>query len=230
MLKISMPAQAIERSIQVVRGLKVMLDADLARLYGVETKRLNEAVRRNLSRFPEDFMFQLTAQEADSLRSQFATSKQGRGGRRYSPMVFTEQGVAMLSSVLNSKRAIAVNVEIVRVFVRLRRMLESNDRLIRRLDDFEQKVGVRFIEHEKHFKTVFEAIRQASAQGLRPCGPYGPVPTAFVAARFRRCRSETVGGWASPIVSAHRRSAAAPALRDGAPGPELLQIRYGASR
>jgi len=97
-----------------------MLDADLAGLYGVTTKRLNERVRRNRSRFPDDFMFQLTAEEFLSLRSQIATSKQGRGGRRYAPLVFTEQGIAMLSTVLNSERAIQVNIEIMRAFVRLR--------------------------------------------------------------------------------------------------------------
>ena len=114
-------SERIERSILLIRGHKVMLDADLAILYGVSTKRLNEQVRRNRSRFPDDFMFQLTVEEVRSLRSQFATSKQGRGGRRYAPLVFTEQGIAMLSTVLNSERAIQVNIEIMRAFVRLRR-------------------------------------------------------------------------------------------------------------
>jgi ORF6N domain len=109
-----LPRERIERSILLLRGHKVMLDADLAVLYGVSTKRLNEQVRRNRSRFPDDFMFQLTAEEVRSLRSQFATSKQGRGGRRYAPLVFTEQGIAMLSTVLNSERAIQVNIEIMR--------------------------------------------------------------------------------------------------------------------
>ena len=107
-----LPSERIERSILLIRGHKVMLDADLAILYGVSTKRLNEQVRRNRSRFPDDFMFQLTVEEVRSLRSQFATSKQGRGGRRYAPLVFTEQGIAMLSTVLNSERAIQVNIEI----------------------------------------------------------------------------------------------------------------------
>lgn len=111
-----------------------MRDNDLATLYGVPTKRLNEQVRRNTKRFPADFMFQLTQQEAKALKSQFATSKQGRGGRRYLPLVFTEQGVAMLSSVLNSERAIQVNIAIMRAFVELRAMLTthkdlSNNRL-----------------------------------------------------------------------------------------------------
>jgi len=113
------PTERIERSILLIRGHKVLLDVDLAALYGVPTKRLNEQVRRNRARFPEDFMFQLTAEEATSLRSQFATSNKGRGGRRYAPYAFTEQGVAMLSTVLNSERAILVNIEIMRAFVRL---------------------------------------------------------------------------------------------------------------
>jgi len=102
--------EPIERQILLLRGHKVLLDADLAALYGVTTKRLNEQVRRNPSRFPDDFMFRLTADEAEVLRSQIATSKGGRGGRRYAPYVFTEQGVAMLSTVLNSERAIQVNI------------------------------------------------------------------------------------------------------------------------
>ncbi len=110
------PVERIERSILLIRGHKVMLDSDLAELYGVTTKRLNEQVKRNLSRFPDDFMFQLTESETYVLRSQYATSKKGRGGRRYLPYVFTEQGVAMLSSVLNSERAIKVNIEIMRAF------------------------------------------------------------------------------------------------------------------
>ena len=119
------PVQLIERRIYLIRGHKVMLDVDLAGLYQVPTKRLNEQVRRNLKRFPEDFMFQLMNAEAEALRSQIATSKPGRGGRRYLPYAFTERGVAMLSSVLNSERAIEVNIAIMRVFVKLRQMLES---------------------------------------------------------------------------------------------------------
>src|SRR6266446_8000343 len=111
-----------------------MIDVDLAELYELPTKRFNQQVRRNLNRFPEDFMFQLTKEEADSLRSQFATSKTGRGGRRYLPYAFTEQGVAMLSSVLNSERAIEVNITIMRAFVKLRHMLESNEELARKIE------------------------------------------------------------------------------------------------
>ena len=128
------PIERIEKAIYLIRGEKVMLDRDLALLYGVETKMLNRAVKRNLKRFPSDFMFQLTADETDILRYQIGTSKKGRGGRRYLPYVFTEQGVAMLSSVLNSERAVLVNIEIMRAFVKLRQMLASNAELSRRLD------------------------------------------------------------------------------------------------
>jgi hypothetical protein len=130
-----------------------LLDVHLAALYGVTTKRLNEQVRRNRARFPEDFMFQLTAEEVASLRSQFATSNKGRGGRRYAPYAFTEQGVAMLSTVLNSERAIQVNIEIMRAFVRLRQMLTSNAQLARKVADLEKK-------YDAQFKVVFDAIRQ----------------------------------------------------------------------
>jgi hypothetical protein len=138
-----------------------MLDSDLAELYGVPTKRLNEQVRRNLARFPADFMFQLTEAEAKSLRSQLATSNKGRGGRRYAPLVFTEQGVAMLSTVLNSERAIQVNIEIMRAFVRLREMIASNKELARRLNELEKK-------YDRQFKVVFDAIRELMAPTKTP--------------------------------------------------------------
>jgi hypothetical protein len=130
-----------------------MLDADLAVLYGVSTKRLNEQVKRNRSRFPDDCMFQLTAEEVGSLRSQFATSKQGRGGRRYAPLVFTEQGIAMLSTVLNSERAIQVNIEIMRAFVRLREMIATHKELARKLEALEKR-------YDAQFRVVFDAIRE----------------------------------------------------------------------
>lgn len=146
--------ERIERAILVLRGHKVMLDADLAALYEVSTKVLLQAVKRNLERFPADFMFQLNAEEFQVLRSQFVTSKApGRGGRRYAPYAFTEQGVAMLSTVLNSPRAVAVNIEIMRAFVRLRLLLASNKELARRLDALEAKT-------DAQFAAVFEAIRQ----------------------------------------------------------------------
>jgi ORF6N domain len=147
-------SERIERSIFFVRGHKVMLDRDLAVLYGVTTFNLNKAVKRNADRFPEDFMFQLTAKEAGTLRFQIGMSKgRGRGGRRYLPYVFTEQGVAMLSGVLRSKRAVKVNVEIMRAFVRLRRMLASNEDLARKLAALEKK-------YDSQFRVVFEAIRE----------------------------------------------------------------------
>lgn len=160
------PAELIERQILFIRGLKVMLDADLAVLYGVETRRLNEQVRRNRARFPADFAFELTPGEEIALRSQIATSKPGRGGRRHRHLAFTEQGVAMLSSVLRSQQAIRVNIEIVRAFVRLRRALASHAELARRLDELESKYDARF-------RAVFDAIRQLMtppAPATRPIG------------------------------------------------------------
>ena len=154
------PSDKIGKVIYLIRGEKVMLDRDLALLYEVETKILNRAVKRNLQRFPSDFMFQLTPEEADILRCQIGTSKKGRGGRRYRPYVFTEQGVAMLSSVLNSERSILVNIEIMRAFVKLRQMLASNAELSRRLDELESK-------YDKQFRVVFDAIRQLMATPAR---------------------------------------------------------------
>jgi hypothetical protein len=129
-----------------------MLDADLAELYGVSTKRLNEAVRRNATRFPEDFMVRLSTEEYISLMSQIATSKPGRGGRRKLPYAFTEQGVAMLSSVLNSHRAIQVNITIMRVFVRIRRLLVSHEELARKVETLEK-------QYDEQFRVIFDAIR-----------------------------------------------------------------------
>ena len=144
----------VESRIFLIRGEKVMLDVDLAGLYEVETRALVQAVKRNITRFPGDFMFQLTQEEFDGLRSQFVTSKpERRGGRRYLPYAFTEQGVAMLSSVLRSERAILVNIEIMRAFVRLRQMLASNAELARKLEALETK-------YDAQFKVVFDAIRE----------------------------------------------------------------------
>jgi hypothetical protein len=146
----------IERKIYIVRGQKVMLDSDLAALYGVETRRLNEQVKRNFARFPEDFMFQLTKDEFENLMSQIATSSSGNyGGRRKLPNVFTEQGVAMLSSVLSSERAVQVNIGIMRAFVNMRKMLSTNEEVNKRLTELENKSG----EHDENFKKVFAAIR-----------------------------------------------------------------------
>lgn len=150
--KIQQDLLRIERAIRLIRGDKVILDEDLAELYGVETKNLVKAVKRNLDRFPADFMFQLTNQEFSDLRFQSGTSSQW-GGRRTPPYAFSEQGVAMLSSVLHSARAIQVNIEIMRTFVRLRRIIASHADLADRLDALEQR-------YDGQFKVVFEAIRE----------------------------------------------------------------------
>ena len=166
------PMERIESMILLIRGQKVMLDSDLAELYGVETGALNRAVKRNIERFPGDFMFQLTEDEWENLRCQFGISSRAGeedgnlrsqnetsrtwGGRRSPPYVFTEQGVAMLSSVLRSERAVAVNIEIMRAFVLLREMIASNRELAKRLDELENK-------YEAQFKVVFDAIRELMA-------------------------------------------------------------------
>jgi hypothetical protein len=151
------PLADISRAIAVLRGHKVLLDEDLAALYGVETKVLVQAVKRNAARFPEDFMFQLSAPEWAALRSQIVTSKNpGRGGRRYPPYAFTEQGVAMLSSVLGSERAIAANIQIMRAFVRMRQMLASNTALARKLDELERK----YQHHDEAIAAILSAIRE----------------------------------------------------------------------
>ena len=169
--KALIPVERIERAILFLRGHRVMLDEELASLYGVPTKRLVQAVRRNIARFPPDFMFQLDREEFAILRSQIVTSRSW-GGRRTPPYVFTEQGVAMLSSVLRSRRAVKVNIEIVRAFVRLRRMLQSNAELAKKLDELEAK-------YDAQFKVVFQAIRELMAPppasrkriGFRPGKP-----------------------------------------------------------
>ena len=151
--RITVPRERITRSILLLRGQKVLLDADLAQLYGVDTGALTRAVKRNSERFPQDFMLQLTKEEFADLRSHFGVSNAGWGGRRYPPYAFTEQGVAMLSSVLRSDRAVQVNIEIMRAFVQLRQMLASNAALARKLAALEKK-------YDAQFKVVFDAIRQ----------------------------------------------------------------------
>jgi len=158
------PIGHIERQIYLIRGQKIMLDVHLAKLYGVPTKRLKEQVRRNRQRFPDDFLFELTGEEFLSLRSQIATSKKVRGGTRYLPFAFTEQGVAMLSSVLNSERAIQVNIAVMRTFVKIREFLSTHKDLARKLEDLERK----YESHDGHIKAIFEAIREL----MKP-----PVPT-----------------------------------------------------
>lgn len=147
------PIERIERKIYVIRGERVMLDSDLAEIYDVTTKRFNEQVKRNLNRFPEDFMFQLTKEEYESLRSQIATSKTGRGGRRYLPYVFTEHGAIMAANILNSERAVEASVQVVRAFVKLRQMLASNAELAKKVEALEKK-------YDAQFKVVFDAIRK----------------------------------------------------------------------
>jgi len=148
------PVESIVSKILLVRSEKVLPDKDLAELYGVETKQLKRAVRRNINRFPKDFMFQLTEKEFDSLRSQFGTSSWG--GTRYLPMAFTEQGVAMLSTVLNSERAIAVNIAIMRAFVQLRKIMTSHRELARKLSELEEHLQ----DHDQQIEAIFDAIRQ----------------------------------------------------------------------
>jgi DNA-binding transcriptional MerR regulator len=164
---------AIEKRILVVRERRVMLDEDLADLYGVETKRLVQQVKRNLKRFPEDFMFQLNKAEAEALRSQIATSNDGPGGRRYAPYVFTEQGIAMLSGILRSDRAIAVNIEIMRAFVELRRIAGSHAALGKRLEQIEREMGERLDDHDEQLEQIFKALHQLIAPPLRPKKPVG---------------------------------------------------------
>ncbi len=154
-----LPAEFIERKIHIIREQKVMMDSDLASLYQVQTKHLNFAVRRNPDRFPEDFMFQLTAEEAEVLRSQIVTSKLGKtggGGRRYLPYVFTEHGVAMLSSVLNSKGAIQMNISIIRAFVRLREILSTHKDIARAVED----LGRRQEEQGEQIFAIIETINE----------------------------------------------------------------------
>ena len=161
-------ASAIEKRIFVIRERQVMLDEDLADLYGVETKRLIEQVKRNLERFPDDFMFQLRKDESASLRSQIATSNIGRGGRRYAPYVFTEQGVAMLSSVLRSKTAIAVNIEIMRAFVEMRRIAGSYAALQERLEGLELEMIARLDRHDEQLEQVFNALHRLITPPEKP--------------------------------------------------------------
>jgi len=158
------PIERIEWAILLIRGQKVILDADLAALYEVETRRLNEQVKRNKGRFPEDFMFQLTKEEWKALRSQFAISKPGRGGRRHFPYAFTEHGALMAASVLNSPRAVEVSVYVVRAFVRLREMLASHKELGRKLRRLEKKLA----SHDDEIMALVKAIRQLATSKLPP--------------------------------------------------------------
>ena len=150
------PIGQIEQRILLIRGQRVMLDADLAKLYGVETRVLNQAGRRNPDRFPEDFMFRLTEAETKSLRSQFVISNTGRGGRRYAPYAFTEHGAIMAASVLNSPRAVKVSVYVVRAFVKLREVLSTHKALARKLAELERRLDT----HDDQIEALLEAIRE----------------------------------------------------------------------
>ena len=150
------PAKPIESLILIIRGQRVMLDADLAVLYGVSTKVFNQAVKRNLNRFPEDFMFQLTEEEAESLRSQIVTSKEGRGGRRYLPYAFTEHGTVMAANVLNSKRAVQASVFVVRAFVRLREILATHKEIAAKVEELERKLT----SHDRQIIEIVKVIKQ----------------------------------------------------------------------
>ena len=158
-VEVTVPIEKITDKIYLLRGHNVMLDRDLAELYNVETKALKQAVRRNLRRFPSDFMFELNKEEFQNLRSQFVTSSWG--GARYVPMAFTEQGVAMISSVLNSERAILVNIEIMRAFTQLRNMLATHGDLKRKIEAMEKK-------YDDQFRIVFEAITQLIEEDEKP--------------------------------------------------------------
>ena len=157
------PVKQVAQSICLLRGHKVILDVELAQLYGVTTGNLNKAVSRHRDRFPSDFMFQIRGEEAQSLIFQFGISK-GRGGRRHLPYAFTEQGVAMLSSVLNSERAVKVNIAIMRAFVRLREALETNRELARQFAELEKRVG----KHDEEIGAIIDAIRQLMAPQKEP--------------------------------------------------------------
>jgi hypothetical protein len=158
--------ERIARAIYLLRGHKVMLDFDLAVLYGVATKVLNQAVKRNRDRFPEDFMFRLSVSETSSLRnwSQIVTSSRKHRGKRYRPYAFTEQGIAMLSSVLNSERAVKVNIAIMRAFVKLRQVLETNRELAQKFSEFERRID----KHDEEIAAILEAIRQLMTTPEKP--------------------------------------------------------------
>jgi hypothetical protein len=159
---LSIPEESIVRKIYLIRGQKILFDVDLATLYGVETKQLKRAVRRNIKRFPIDFMFEVTTEEFENLRCQIGTSRWG--GIRYLPMAFTEQGVAMLSSILHSEIAIRINIVIMRAFVNLRRFLESNKELSRKIEELEKAVS----GHDEKIQLIFTAIKELMEEKVNP--------------------------------------------------------------
>ena len=177
------PRERIVNKIYVIRDMRVMLDRDLAELYGVETRVLKQAVRRNKKRFPDDFMFELSKEEFENWRSQFVTSNRDKMGLRYRPMAFTEQGVAMLSSVLNSDRAIQVNILIMRAFTRLRQMLSTREELKRKIEAMEMK-------YDRQFRVVFEAIEQLIDTKRKPKRKIGFEVKEAAAAYSRRSKGK----------------------------------------
>jgi hypothetical protein len=185
-MKLIIKEENIASQIFLIRGEKVMLDFHLASLYGVETRVLKQAVKRNIDRFPEDFMFELTVQEfndfksqsvnsnGQALRSQIVTLKKGRGQHsKYLPFAFTEQGVAMLSGVLKSKRAIEVNIAVMRTFVQIRKLLQGNKELVQKIKELEKVTNDRFEKHDEKFRLIFEAIKQLIIQEKEPRKPIG---------------------------------------------------------
>jgi hypothetical protein len=189
------PLEVIERRIYLIRGQKVMLDRDLAELYGVTTGNLNLAVRRNKVRFPEDFMFQLDAEETKSLLLQSARAK-ARGGRRTPPYAFTEQGVAMLSSVLKTQRAALVNIVIMRAFVKLREMLSTHRDVLRKLEELERK----YRRHDAQITAIFDAIRKLIETSPRPRRRIGFTAPPTKALPRGRARNSSLGGRASAAL------------------------------
>ena len=170
---LSLREENISSIIYMIRGEKVMLDKDLASLYGVDTRVLKQAVKRNIDRFPLDFMFEITREEFDNLRSQIVISSWG--GRRYTPTAFTEQGVAMLSGILNSERAIAVNIAIMRTFVQMRKFMLANIDLSKRINDLERLMINRFEDNEADIRDIYEALRQLTIEEevVEPRRPIG---------------------------------------------------------
>ncbi|MBC6108807.1 ORF6N domain-containing protein [Pedobacter sp. CCM 8938] len=166
------PENILVNKIYEIRGCKVMLDSDLAELYGVETRILNQAIKRNIERFPEDFMFQLSKEEWNSLISQIVTSKKGRGGIRKLPFAFTEHGVLMLSSVLNSQQAIQVNIQIVKIFTRLRQWLTENGELKYEIEDIKRKLN----NQDKNIELVFSYLDQLMEKKIEPRKQIGYKP------------------------------------------------------
>jgi len=166
------PVESVASKIYFIRKEKVLLDSDLAELYGVATRVLKQAVRRNIERFPSDFMFQLTQEEAHSLRSQSVTLKRGQHSK-YLPFAFTEQGVAMLSSVLKSKSAIEVNITIMRTFVYPRKFISSNEKLSKKLKELEKQTKQKFVEQQQQINLIFEAIKELIKEEDKPKKPIG---------------------------------------------------------